>query len=414
MFRCLPPAGHRISFTEICRSFSQNPNIDLFFQNLGINVPYFLVSSGTAALCLGLQAIGHGSSRKQVILPAYTCPSLLAAVIKARLEPVLCDLKPNTFQVDPEQLSAKLGEETLGIIAVHLFGLPENIVEIKKRVQGKHIAIVEDAAQAFGNSFASDMISKLSRSAVSATPHEIMLGSMGDIGIASFGRGKPLSLLGGGAVLVNNSDLREQIKTMHDLIDGPVTVFPRLSYVAKLIVYSILFHPSLFWIPANIPGLRIGETHFSLDFVIEKNNQFMVSIGNIIAARLDEIRQTRLYVARIYRESLDRFREDFAYMPECDDNDDHIALLRFPLIFKKKERRDSVLGKLRAAGLGATGMYPAPLNEISGTKSYLPDNEVFPEAKSISERILTLPIHEYVNARDIQKIKKVFEHQRVS
>jgi dTDP-4-amino-4,6-dideoxygalactose transaminase len=121
-----------------------------------------------------------------------------------------------------------------------------------------------------------------------------------------------------------------------------------------------------------------------------------------------------LYVARIYRESLDRFREDFAYMPECDDNDDHIALLRFPLIFKKKERRDSVLGKLRAAGLGATGMYPAPLNEISGTKSYLPDNEVFPEAKSISERILTLPIHEYVNARDIQKIKKVFEHQRVS
>jgi perosamine synthetase len=392
----------------------QSPNRDLLSQNLGLKAPYFLVSSGTAALYLSLQAIAYRSSRKQVILPAYTCPSLLAAVVKANLEPVLCDLKPNTFQIDPEQISAKLGENTLGIIAVHLFGLPENIAEIKKRVQDKHIAIIEDAAQAFGNSFTSDMISKLSGSTVSGTPHEIMFGSMGDIGIASFGRGKPLSLLEGGAVLVNNSDLRERIKTMHDLIDGPVTVFSRLSYVAKLIVYSIFFHPSLFWIPANIPGLRIGETHFSLDFVMEKNNRIMISIGNIIAARLNEIRQTRLHVARIYRESLDWFREDFAYIPECDDNDNHIALLRFPLIFKKKGRRDYVLGKLRAAGLGATGMYPAPLNEISGTASHLPDSEVFPEAKSISERILTLPIHEYVNARDIQKIRKVFEHQHVT
>jgi perosamine synthetase len=414
MFRCLPPAGHRIGFTEIFRSLLQSPNRDLLSQNLGLKAPYFLVSSGTAALYLSLQAIAYRSSRKQVILPAYTCPSLLAAVVKANLEPVLCDLKPNTFQIDPEQISAKLGENTLGIIAVHLFGLPENIAEIKKRVQDKHIAIIEDAAQAFGNSFTSDMISKLSGSTVSGTPHEIMFGSMGDIGIASFGRGKPLSLLEGGAVLVNNSDLRERIKTMHDLIDGPVTVFSRLSYVAKLIVYSIFFHPSLFWIPANIPGLRIGETHFSLDFVMEKNNRIMISIGNIIAARLNEIRQTRLHVARIYRESLDWFREDFAYIPECDDNDNHIALLRFPLIFKKKGRRDYVLGKLRAAGLGATGMYPAPLNEISGTASYLPDSEVFPEAKSISERILTLPIHEYVNARDIQKIRKVFEHQHVT
>lgn len=408
MLRSLPPAGHGIGFVEICKSFFQSSN-PVFIRELGFKAPYFLVSSGTAALCLSLKAIGLESTRRQVILPAYTCPSLLAAVVKACLEPIMCDLQPNTFQIDPDQLSSKLTEKTLGIIAVHLFGLPENIAEIKKRVQGKNITVIEDAAQAMGNSFALDMISKVNECAKSDTHNEIMLGSIGDIGVLSFGRGKPLGMLGGGAVLVNNTDLRENIKAMHDLAGSSAPLSSFFGYAAKLILYSVLFHPSFYWIPARTPGLRLGETHFSLDVGLEKISRHVISMGNIIASRLIEIRHTRLRVASLYRKSLEKFREEFAYIPEYADDDDRVALLRFPIIFKKKEKRDRVLEELKKEGLGSTGMYPAPLHEIQGTSPYLSDRESYPAAKSVSQRILTLPLHEYVSQGDIEKIVRVFE-----
>lgn len=408
MLRSLPPAGHGISLVEIGKSFFQSSNTD-FIRELGYKVPYFFVSSGTAALCLSLKAIGLESTRRQVILPAYTCPSLLAAVVRARLEPILCDLQPNTFRIDPEQLSSKLTEKTLGIIAVHLFGLPENVTEIKKRAHGKNITIIEDAAQALGNSYAPDMLREMNGSAKSDTRYEIMLGSMGDIGVLSFGRGKPLSMLGGGAVLVNNVDLREHIKVEHDLVNCQDTFSSRFGYVAKLILYSLFFHPSLYWIPARTPGLRLGETYFSLDIDLEKINQHIISIGNIIVSKLSEIRQTRLRVAALYRKALDRFLNELAYIPEYADDDDRVALLRFPIIFKKKEKRDRILLRLGAKGLGATGMYPTPLNEIQGTSPYLSDRESYPVAKSVSRRILTLPLHENVSQRDIEKIVRVFD-----
>jgi dTDP-4-amino-4,6-dideoxygalactose transaminase len=302
---------------------------------------------------------------------------------------------------------SKIGEKTLAIIAVHLFGLPENMAEIKEKAQSKQVIVIEDAAQGLGNRLNPD--GYLTENKFGTEQPESMFGSMGDIGILSFGRGKPLSLLGGGAILVNNTDLYKRIKDKHDLLDNSDSFLSSVEYRTKLFLYSFFFHPSLYWIPANMPGLRIGETYFSLDFAIEKCSQQMIGIGNAIAATLNGIRQIRLRMAMDYRKALNRFRDELAFIPEYDEDDDNVALMRFPIIFKKKENRDRILLRLRAEGLGATGMYPAPLNEIQGTTPYLLRIEVFPEAKYISERILTLPLHEYVTVRDIEKIVRIFE-----
>jgi hypothetical protein len=98
MFRCLPPTGQRIRFADVCNAISENRYQDFVLRDLSLKSPSFFVSSGTAALCLSLKAIGDNSSKQQVVLPAYTCPSLLAAVVKARLEPVLCDLILSCYQ----------------------------------------------------------------------------------------------------------------------------------------------------------------------------------------------------------------------------------------------------------------------------------------------------------------------------
>lgn len=406
MLKSLPPAGHKIRIADICRAAFQNLKEDLSLRDLLFESPHFLVSSGTAALSFSLNTIRHTSSRRQVILPAYTCPSLLAAVVKAGLEPVLCDMEPDSFQIDTGKLSVLITEKTLSIIAVHLFGLSENIPEIHKLLKDHQVILIEDAAQALGNSFPSSVMSQQSN--LSETPRPCMLGSMGDIGILSFGRGKPLSALGGGAVLVNNIDLYEQIKNEYDLLHSSDSLQSSVIYMAKLILYSIFFRPSLYWIPTKMPGLKIGETHFSLDFEVDKINHYAINIGNILIQRFQEIRKVHLDLADIYRESLSGFREEFAYISEPTNMDSGTALLRFPLIFKQKKTRDRVLERLKKECLGATGMYPFSLHETAGTSPHLLSDNVFPEAKSISERILTLPLHEYVGVNKIERIIRVF------
>ena len=68
----------------------------------------FLVSSGTAALTLTLMGLRSSSRRTDVVIPAYTCPSVPAAVLKAGLRPVLCDINPSTFDFDHALLERTL------------------------------------------------------------------------------------------------------------------------------------------------------------------------------------------------------------------------------------------------------------------------------------------------------------------
>ena len=348
-----------------------------------------MVSSGSAALLLALKSLKLISNRQQVVIPAYTCPSVLASVIKAGLEPVLCDLKPDSFQMDPDQVTSKIGADTLAVIAVHLFGIPEDIKCLRKLTRRKEIYLIEDAAQAFGNKVDGKD-----------------LGLFGDISILSFGRGKPLSMLCGGAVITNDLDLYRYVNQVYQSItDNSRWVFMP-QYLIMLILYSIFFHPRLYWFPQRLPWLKIGETVFTLDFDLNKVNPKVMRLGNILYKKFREIRRVRLGLTEYYKEKLKQFKEDFMYLPDIEGED--IALLRFPIVFKKKVKRDKVLSNLEEKGLGATASYPAPLNELKGVSAYLKSTESYPNAKAISERILTLPLHQYVTYRDIENITTAF------
>ena len=111
-------------------------------------------------------------------------------------------------------------------------------------------------------------------------------------------------------------------------------------------------------------------------------------------------------LAILYRKRLDGFREAFSYFPDFEG--ENIALLRFPLIFKEAAARDRILDELQRRGLGATGSFPVPLNDLEGACNYLDRDEKFSNATGISQRILTLPLHQYVTPDDIVRISKVF------
>jgi dTDP-4-amino-4,6-dideoxygalactose transaminase len=393
MLRTLPPAGHPLRLREIISIIKGSEEHGNFLDEWFPNIPIYPVSSGTAALTLALLSLKVNSKRTEVILPAYTCPSLVASVVKAGLTPVLCDLRPFSFQLDLERLSSKIGPKTLAVMAAHLFGLPEKLIELSALTRPQGVFLIEDSAQAFVNKIGDGKYME----------------SGGDLAVLSFGRGKPMSLLSGGAVIVNNPDLDESVSQAYRALKEPKPWLFLPKYFTSLFIYSIFFHPRMHWFPKSLPWLRLGETHFSLDLDIEKVGPKVISLGNRMFKKFQKIKQTRMYLAKLYEEKLEKYKEAFEYFPDCNSED--IALLRFPIIFKKRDSRDRTLAALEKKGLGATGSYPVPLNELEGAAAYFENNEIYPNAKNISERILTLPLHEYVTLEDVEfishTIKKV-------
>ena len=140
----------------------------------------FLTSSGRAALLLILLTLKRQSNRQKVILPAYTCPTVVQAISQAGLHPLFCDLDPSTLGFDREQLKPLLTEKVLAIIPTHLYGLVEEIKDLIEMCSYLGIHIIEDAAQAFG-AFSSGQ----------------SVGCSGDFGFFSLGFGKsiPISLV---------------------------------------------------------------------------------------------------------------------------------------------------------------------------------------------------------------------------
>src|SRR5262245_51625724 len=164
----------------------------------------WLVSSGTAALALTLAALKRGRPQTDVVIPAYTCFSVPAAVMHAGLRPVPCDIDPRTFDFDPAQLAETIGANTLCVVAHDLFGIPADIARIRTICRGRDIAIVEDAAQGAGVRWQGRL-----------------LGTRADAGIISFGRGKHLTCGAGGLILTSSPAIAESVDAIHRTL--PVT-----------------------------------------------------------------------------------------------------------------------------------------------------------------------------------------------
>jgi dTDP-4-amino-4,6-dideoxygalactose transaminase len=126
------------------------PELERDVQALFHGLPVRFVDSGRAALYLVLQAMKQAPARDEVVVPAFVCPSVGRAVIKAGLKPVLCDVSDSSFTLDPADLERVAGRRTLAIVATHLFGYPADLVDVLRLARAAGALVIEDAAQAFG------------------------------------------------------------------------------------------------------------------------------------------------------------------------------------------------------------------------------------------------------------------------
>lgn len=145
------------------------------------------VSNCTTALHLALLAVGVQPG-DEVIIPAFTWVSTANAVLYCNATPVFVDIDTRSFNIDIEQVKAKVTPKTKAIITVHLFGLCANVEHIKAELP--KLKIVEDAACAAG-------------SALNGKP----AGSLGDVGCFSLHPRKSITTGEGGVLTTNNDEM---------------------------------------------------------------------------------------------------------------------------------------------------------------------------------------------------------------
>jgi dTDP-4-amino-4,6-dideoxygalactose transaminase len=145
------------------------------------------VTSCTTALHLALVAQGIGPGH-EVIAPAFTFPASTNAIVQSGAKPVLVDVDPRTYNIDPSKIEEKISGSTKAIMPVHLFGQSADMDQITKIASAHGLKVVEDAA-----------------CGIEARYRGRMVGTIGDVGCYSFHPRKILTT-GEGGMLVTNDD----------------------------------------------------------------------------------------------------------------------------------------------------------------------------------------------------------------
>jgi UDP-2-acetamido-2-deoxy-ribo-hexuluronate aminotransferase len=179
-------------------AFIQGPAVGKFAAELGAHLGGAHVvpcANGTDALTLALMSLGLPPGT-EVIVPAFTYVATLEAAALLGLRPVLVDVLPDTFNIDPAAVRAALTPRTGAVVAVHLFGQCADLEELKVLCQVARVALIEDNAQALGATF------------TFASGETAYAGAVGEVGTTSFFPSKNLGCLGDGGALFTRDAAR--------------------------------------------------------------------------------------------------------------------------------------------------------------------------------------------------------------
>jgi UDP-2-acetamido-2-deoxy-ribo-hexuluronate aminotransferase len=186
-------------------AFIQGPAVQAFASELGSwlgDAHVVPCANGTDALTLALLSLELPPGA-EVIVPAFTYIATLEAVALLGLRPVLADVRPDTFMLDPAAVQAALTPRTKALLVVHLFGQCADLESLTAICSAANVALVEDNAQALGATF------------TFATGQAAYAGTVGELGTTSFFPSKNLGCLGDGGALLTRDAARASV--LHQL-----------------------------------------------------------------------------------------------------------------------------------------------------------------------------------------------------
>jgi dTDP-4-amino-4,6-dideoxygalactose transaminase len=186
---------------ESCQ-FTLGAEVAAFEKEFGeyVHAPHAVaVNTGTSALHLSLLAAGIGKGDEVITVP-FTFVASVAAIEYCGATPVLVDIDPRWFNMDPAQVEKAITPRTKAIVPVHLYGQPADMDPILEIARRHKLLVIEDACQSHGAEY------KGRRA-----------GSLGDMGCFSFYPGKNLGAYGeGGMVVTANAEYARRIRMLRD------------------------------------------------------------------------------------------------------------------------------------------------------------------------------------------------------
>ncbi len=326
-----------------------------------------LLDSGTSALMLALRSAGRivaAQGREPVVaMPAYGCFDLATALAGTDLRVIPYDIVPRTLGPDWDGLARALDAGASVIVMAHWYGIPVDAPRLLE-LAGRHGALViDDAAQGVGASIGGEP-----------------LGTFGDFGVLSFGRGKGRTGGGGGALLPLSAAARTAIQQMQ-----PLAARRRgfREYVALKAQWA-LGRPALYWLPASLPFLKLGDTPYHDPGPIEPMPASCAgALANAWAFARVAADERRRFAAE-WREA----NPGYLY-PATEARDAVQGELRLAVLARNEEERRTLL----ATAPGAMPAYPATLAELPAVRKHLAQGASdfsFPGAAELVQRLVTV------------------------
>lgn len=350
--------------------------------------------SGTAAQIVALTTLKQQSPRRKVILPAYTCPLVALAVLHCGLEPVLCDLRPNHFDLDHDQLAALCDENTLAVIATHLGGRVADLAPVLKIAEKAGAYVIEDAAQSLG-----------------ATWQGQTLGMAGDAGFYSLAVGKGLTTFEGGVLLARDAALRQKMRDTAAQI-APFKWCWELRRSLELLGYAALYQPWGLPLSYGLPlrrALKRGKLieavgdDFSNDLPLHRMGHWRKAVGANALKRLPSFLDT---LQRQAQQRLARLAAIPGITVITDPLGGKGVWPFFMVLMPTSEARDAALEKLWTAGLGVSRLYIHALPDYPYLAGRLGGTEM-PNARDFAARMLTVSNSLWLDENGFDRICRV-------
>ena len=352
---------------EVVRSgsLSLGPKLEQFEHDfsdwIGGTCYAVAVSSGTAALHLGVRALGWGDGDEVITSPLSFVASTNCLLYEAAT-PVFADIDPVTLTLDPEAAAAAVGEKTAGLLPVHIFGYPADLPALGKIASERGLAVLEDACQALGS--------------VDRTGKRI--GTDGNLATFAFYANKQMTTGEGGILLIPEREVADAVRSERN--QGRTPDLDRVDHDRVGFNY------------------RLTDLH--------------AAIGIAQLERLDEMLNARDNVAALYRERLTQLGAEPAGQEEnhdivlpCEnDGDVRRSWFVFCVQLPTGADREQVMASLAKQEIASRAYLPCihllpPYRERFGFVG-----GEFPVAERVSDRSLALPFFTSMTEGQVDRV----------
>ncbi|MES2018659.1 MAG: DegT/DnrJ/EryC1/StrS family aminotransferase [Pseudomonadota bacterium] len=246
------------------------------------------VNYGHTALGIALALFqARAPRRSEVLVPAYICPSVLDTIEAAGLRAVTVDIDAD-LNLSPQSVAARLGPDTLAVVAPHMFGCPAQIGAIEKLCRDAGVFLVDDAAQVVGESVDGRL-----------------LGTFGDVGLVSFAQSKTVvtGVRGsGGVLLVNRPELDADARQACEALPLPRGRLRAFVYFVWNYVWASRTGKSGYYLVRLRDLLGIAAPSAATPARISNLD---AALALVQLQRLDHLRAAKIKVAAMYHAALD-------------------------------------------------------------------------------------------------------------